>query len=155
MTFFVVVLVLALICGGVGLYATNTWYLSDANGYVALNRGVPGTLGPIDLSRQVELTNIRVADLSQAVEVRLSQGISFRSEDDARAVLEQYRRAIADRRSADGSAVETAAADGVVSDVARSADNPGGSAAANLPGLRAASSAADAGAPRDGASSQG
>lgn len=151
----VVVLVLALICGGVGLYATNTWYLSDANGYVALNRGVPGTLGPIDLSRQVELTNIRVADLSQAVEVRLSQGISFRSEDDARAVLEQYRRAIADRRSADGSAVETAAADGVVSGVARSADNPGGSAAANLPGLRAASSAADAGAPRDGASSQG
>lgn len=151
----VVVLVLALICGGVGLYATNTWYLSDANGYVALNRGVPGTLGPIDLSRQVELTNIRVADLSQAVEVRLSQGISFRSEDDARAVLEQYRRAIADRRSADGSAVETAAADGVVSDVARSADNPGGSAAANLPGLRAASSAGDASAPRDGASSQG
>lgn len=89
-----VLLVLALIIGGLLVFAHSRWYLTDTDGYVSLNRGIPGNLGPISLSEQVEVTNIEVSKLSQAVESRLASGISFGSEDEARATLEKYRIAI-------------------------------------------------------------
>ena len=100
------VVALTMIAGGLALYAHNSWYLTDSSGLVALYRGMPGSIGPIVFSEQVEVTNIEVSKLSEAIEQRLVSGITFRSEDDARAVLEQYRSLIAraDRDASSGQA---------------------------------------------------
>ena len=103
-----------MIAGGLAMYARNSWYLTDSSGLVALYRGMPGSIGPLMFSEQVEVTNIEVSKLSEAIEQRLVSGITFRSEDDARAVLEQYRSLIAraDRDAASGSAA-TSSTDGL------------------------------------------
>lgn len=90
--------VLACLLGGLLIYSDTRWYLSDLDGYVALSHGIPGALGSVDLSELVEVTNIEVADLSQAVEDRLDRGIGFSSEDAARSTLEQYRSSVAKAR---------------------------------------------------------
>ena len=100
-----VLLVLAVICGGVVAFAHHTWYLSDNGGYVTLNKGIPGSIGAFSLHETVEQTNIEVSRLSEAVEERLARGISFGSEDDARLTLEKYRQQI----SGDGSQAGTSA----------------------------------------------
>ena len=90
-----VVLVLLAILAGVLVYADHSWYLADKDGYVTLYKGVPGQYPLVSLSEEVEQTSIRTSELSEAVEERLSRGISFGSEDSARAVLERYRAQLA------------------------------------------------------------
>lgn len=91
-----VVLVLAAILVGVLVYADHTWYLTDRDGYVTLYQGIPGDFpGGTSLSTEIEQTTIRTADLSEAVEERLRRGLTFSSEDSARAVLEDYRAQLA------------------------------------------------------------
>lgn len=103
----VVAAVLAVISVGMIIYADNTWYLSDEDGYVTLNQGIPGSYGPFVLSHEVERTSILTSDLSEAVEERLGRGITFGSEDDARALLEQYRAQIAQRAGEEASSQST------------------------------------------------
>ena len=55
----------------------------------------------------MERTSILTSDLSEAVEERLGRGITFGSEDDARALLEQYRAQIAQRAGEEASSQST------------------------------------------------
>ena len=81
----------------------------------------------------MERTSILTSDLSEAVEERLGRGITFSSEDDARALLEQYRAQIAQRADS--------AAEAGSSQSATQADNPADTMSAD----GAASSAAGEG----------
>ena len=103
-----VALVLLVIFAGISAFARNSWYLTDRDGYVTLNRGLPGQYPLVTLSQEIEQTTIRTSELSEAVEERLARGITFGSEDAARAVLEKYRAQIAARTSGDGTVEGTA-----------------------------------------------
>ncbi len=94
-----VVAVLVAILVGIMVYADHTWYLTDRDGYVTLYKGIPGDYPLVTLSEEIEQTNIRTSQLSETVEERLSRGISFGSEDAARAVLERYRAQLAANES--------------------------------------------------------
>ncbi len=130
-----VLLVLAAITGGLFVFASSRWYLTDTDGYVSLNRGIPGSLGPITFSEQVEVTNIQVSYLSEAVEDRLRQGISFGSEDAARETLEKYRATIASQEEQRNARTPSSAS---------SSDSDGTAAPASLTAVRPASSSSDA-----------
>lgn len=99
--------VLAAIAVGMVVYADHTWYLSDQDGYVTLYKGIPGTIGSLEFSEEIERTSIRVSDLSETIEARLASGITFTSEDDARSVLEEYRSQIAQRSSSGSTAASS------------------------------------------------
>lgn len=84
---------LAILLGVYG-YAQHTWYLADSNGYVTLNRGLPGDWGILPFNEVIEVTEIESSKLSGAVEARLTQGIMFGSEEEARKVIGSYRNLI-------------------------------------------------------------
>jgi len=80
--------------------AQNQWYLADSNGYVALYRGIPGAPEALGLSALEEVTEIKTSQLSDAVEHRLAEGISFENESEARDVVASYREQIAQDQAA-------------------------------------------------------
>lgn len=110
-----------LLVAWIGLLGISSryWYLADLDGYVALYRGFPGTPSFLGTSDLQEVTSIPTESLSDAIEQRLMQGISFESEDEARAVLDEYRSKAGGAQPASGQgtpasdgAGETAATDG-------------------------------------------
>ena len=57
--------------------------MGDSNGTVAIYRGVPTNLFGLELSHEVQTTNIATADLPQTWRDQLSQGITVGSLDEA------------------------------------------------------------------------
>lgn len=79
-----------------GLYGISqrSWYLADNDGYVALYRGISGMPSELGMSSLIESSEIRTDLLSESVGQRLSAGISFSSEEDARNTLSSYREQV-------------------------------------------------------------
>lgn len=77
--------VLALAGAGWGAYTWSQthYYVGDSNGTVAIYRGVPTNLFGLELSHEVQTTNIATADLPQTWRDQLSQGITVGSLDEA------------------------------------------------------------------------
>ena len=102
----------AIAIGGLKLLSTQTWYLVDADGYVALHQGVSGLAGFFGMDEVVQVSDVRVDLLSDALAQRLSEGVEFQSQDAALAALESYASQAAetekDRRSSVSATVVTA-----------------------------------------------
>jgi serine/threonine protein phosphatase PrpC len=91
---------LALAWVGARVYLDAQWYVGDAGGRVAIYHGVPARVFEWELSRVEEVTDIPTA---AALRLRtwqgLADGITARSLEDARAIVEQIR---ADVRASSG-----------------------------------------------------
>lgn len=82
-----VVLVLAVVgvAGWLGYrWTQDQYYVGDADGAVAVYRGIPQSVGPVELSRVVERTDTRVEDLPGFVQDRLVQTVPAASLAEAR-----------------------------------------------------------------------
>ncbi|MBX9245440.1 serine/threonine-protein phosphatase, partial [Actinotalea ferrariae] len=89
----VVVLLLVLALVGVGGWLGYRWtqdqyYVGDADGRVAVFRGIPQSVGPLELSRVVERTDTRVEDLPGFIQDRLVQTVPATSLAGAREFAE-------------------------------------------------------------------
>ena len=95
-------LAIALILIGGGLWAAkamwveNQFYVGEANGNVALYRGIPAAPLGFELSTSVEeFTDLPAAEVTRFPEYQdLADGITASSEEDARAIVEQMRAAL-------------------------------------------------------------
>ena len=85
---------------------------------MGIYQGMEGDFLGVPLSHLVEETDVPVASLPEAVQSRLSEGISVESEDKARTTVEDYRRQI---QEAADQAKETA-------DTLKSSGDQGGAA---------------------------
>ncbi|WP_199424706.1 Stp1/IreP family PP2C-type Ser/Thr phosphatase [Actinotalea solisilvae] len=65
-------------------WTQGQYYVGDADGRVAVFRGIPQSIGPVELSSVVDRTDTRVADLPGFVQDRLDQTIPATSLADAR-----------------------------------------------------------------------
>ncbi|GJM56131.1 hypothetical protein ATOP_17860 [Granulimonas faecalis] len=100
------------------LFINSTFYLAPSGDTVGIYQGMEGDFLGVPLSHLVEETDVPVASLPEAVQSRLSEGISVESEDKARTTVEDYRRQI---QEAAGQAKETA-------DTLKSSGDQGGAA---------------------------
>lgn len=64
-------------------YAFSRAYLIDQGGYVAVYKGIPGSVAGIRLNRLVEVTDVPVEVLDAPQQARLKEGIEFGALDDA------------------------------------------------------------------------
>mgnify|MGYP000152205501 FL=1 len=98
--------VLALAGAGWGVYTWSQthYYVGDSNGTVAIYRGVPTNLFGLELSHEVQTTNIATADLPQTWRDQLSQGITVGSLDEAQShvgIIRTEMRKLAKQQEAD------------------------------------------------------
>ena len=98
--------VLALAGAGWGAYTWSQthYYVGDSNGTVAIYRGVPTNLFGLELSHEVQTTNIATADLPQTWRDQLSQGITVGSLDEAQShvgIIRTEMRKLAKQQEAD------------------------------------------------------
>ena len=89
-----VLVVAALAAGGVFAYAQNSWYLIAENGTVTLYKGLPGRMGPLNLSWVEKTTDIQTSKLAASTAERLEQGVSVGSREEADALLDSYRKTV-------------------------------------------------------------
>lgn len=94
-------LLLALVVGGIGAatyrYARSRAFLITSGNDLVLYRGVPGDLGGLSLSWQLDSGTIAVSALSPAEQARLAEGERFDSVAEAQRAFDDYeRRAPAD-----------------------------------------------------------
>ncbi|WP_082131546.1 Stp1/IreP family PP2C-type Ser/Thr phosphatase [Cellulomonas sp. FA1] len=80
---------LALVAALVGGYAwTQTQYfVAESQGTVAVYRGIPQSIGPVDLAELVEASDVQVDDLPAYLRERVEQTISAGSLDEARRLV--------------------------------------------------------------------
>ena len=92
----VAAVLVALAIAGFALFNTvsNSVYLGIDDGHVAIFRGVPGSFMGMPLSHLEDDSEIEVIDLPEDTQRRLAEGISQKSVEDARNVLNEYRRQI-------------------------------------------------------------
>ena len=72
----------------------NSVYLGIEDGRVAIYTGVPGSFMGISLSQLEDDSEIEVTDLPEDTQRRLQEGITQHSIEEARNVLNEYRRQI-------------------------------------------------------------
>jgi protein phosphatase len=88
----VAALVLVALTGfGAYTYARSRAYLIDESGYVALYRGIPGSVSGLSLSWKVESTDIAVGTLAIPARVRLQEGIPYAGLSQAQASVSALR----------------------------------------------------------------
>lgn len=97
---------LALAGAGWGAYTWSQahYYVGNANGTVAIYRGVPTNLFGLELSHEVETTDIAIAQLPQSWRDQLSQGITVGSLDEAQShvgIIRTEMRKLAKQQEAD------------------------------------------------------
>ncbi|MDO5051275.1 MAG: protein phosphatase 2C domain-containing protein [Pseudoclavibacter sp.] len=89
-----VVLVLGLLAGAVGMmyaWTQDQYYVGEANGHVAIYRGVQQDVGPVGLHEVVEVTDIPVSSLPEFQRMQVQSTISCGSLDEARRLVERLR----------------------------------------------------------------
>jgi PPM family protein phosphatase len=90
----VVVIVAALV--GVRLYVDRQWYVGESDGAVAIYKGIPSTVLGVHLSHVEESTDLDAAAAEQLQPWRgLAGGITAKSLQDARSIVEQIRSDVA------------------------------------------------------------
>lgn len=109
---------LAVVAVVLSLFINSTFYLAASGDTVGIYQGMEGDFLGVPLSHLVEETDVPVASLPEAVQNRLSEGISVESEDKARTTVDDYRRQI---QEAADQAKETA-------ETLKSSGNQGGAA---------------------------
>jgi PPM family protein phosphatase len=72
-------------------WSQTQYFVAESGGVVAVYRGLPQDLGPIDLSSVVERTTISVADLPQFTRDKLGESIVVDGRDQADAVVADMR----------------------------------------------------------------
>lgn len=83
---------------GFNYLASNSAYLVDENGYVAIYQGVPGDVFGISANRLVRVTDVPVSELQPGTANRLrDEGIKADSLDDAERLVAEYQDEIAER----------------------------------------------------------
>ena len=103
----IVALLIAIIVGagaGTAAYINSSAYLIAEDGYVAIYRGMPGTLMGFSFSTLEELTDVAVDDLQPGTASRLESGISVDSLEEAQEIVDEYRADIAARAAEDEAA---------------------------------------------------
>ena len=144
------VLLIAVLAGcayGFNYLATNSAYLVEQNGKVAIYQGVPGELFGFSAHKLVRTTDVAVDELQPGTANRLrEEGIKVDNVSAAEALVKEYETEIADRAADDEAAQEaTAAAAAAGQQDAASGDAvPGGAQPGN------AAEPADSAAPADG-----
>ncbi|MCA0438180.1 MAG: protein phosphatase 2C domain-containing protein [Austwickia sp.] len=73
-------------------WTQSQYYVGDAAGTVAIYRGVPQVLGPLQLSAVQDRTDVAVADLPEMWRTRLDGQIRTADLEEARAKVEEMRR---------------------------------------------------------------
>ena len=109
----VVLLVAILAAAGFGLnyLVSNSAYLADDNGKVAVYQGVPGELFGISFSHLAQTTDIALDDLQPGTANRLrEEGIRVDGMEGAENLIKQYEDEIAEKREAERIAADQAAA---------------------------------------------
>ncbi|HBT95411.1 MAG TPA: Stp1/IreP family PP2C-type Ser/Thr phosphatase [Coriobacteriia bacterium] len=86
------VLLITLAVGGVYVYARNSAFLIEENGYVALYSGIPGEVLGVELKWLEKTTNIYVSALSDTAAHELKTGIQTGSLDKAEQMIREYER---------------------------------------------------------------
>ena len=83
------IVVLALIAAAWGFYAWSQtqYFIGEHDGVVAIYRGVPGQVGPVDLSTIVEDTDIPLDSLEPYARDRIQATIRVSGVEEARAVI--------------------------------------------------------------------
>lgn len=95
------------------LYAQNSAFLVDENGYVAVYRGIPGNIGPVQLSWHETTTGVKVNDLSDTTAGNLDKGgITVGSLDEAYAIVSSYQEE-ADKKASKDSKPSTTSTNSV------------------------------------------
>lgn len=85
-----VVLALLVGAGAVGYRWTQSQYYVGTDGtHVVIYQGVPTALGPLQLSRQHEITELELADLPPFVQSRVEASISADDLTDAEQIIER------------------------------------------------------------------
>ncbi|MEY8459830.1 Stp1/IreP family PP2C-type Ser/Thr phosphatase [Eggerthellaceae bacterium 24-137] len=122
------VLLVAVLAGcvyGFNYLATNSAYLVDQNGKVAIYQGVPGELFGFSASKLVRTTDVAVGELQPGTANRLrEEGIKVDNLDAAEALVKEYEEEIDARRAAE----EAAAAEAAAAAAAQPADQATGTA---------------------------
>lgn len=85
---------LAAVAVVLSIFINSTFYLAASGDTVGIYQGMGGDFLGVPLSHLVEETDVPVASLPEAVQNRLSEGISVESEDKARTTVDDYRRQI-------------------------------------------------------------
>jgi protein phosphatase len=90
------VLVVAALWAAKALWVDSQFYVGESNGSVALYRGVPAAPLGFELSTPVEeFADLPAAEVTRFPEYQeLASGITATSEEDARSIVEQMRRAL-------------------------------------------------------------
>ncbi|MGO3178351.1 MAG: protein phosphatase 2C domain-containing protein [Brevibacterium linens] len=88
------IVIVALAVGGFFAfnYVSHQYYVADDDGRVSLYRGLDTTLGPIELSRLVDTTDIDVGSLNSYSQDRLRGSIPAGSRDEADRIIDNLRK---------------------------------------------------------------
>lgn len=88
------IVIIALAVGGFFAYnyMDNHYYLTNNDGKVTLYRGLDTTLGPIELSRLEDTTDIEVGTLNSFSQDRLRSSIQADSRDEANRIIDNLRK---------------------------------------------------------------
>ena len=87
-------------CAGVYAYAQNSYYVILENDQVNIYRGIPGKVGPFELSWLEEETDITSDDLAPTTAQRLKDGEAAGSLSEAESLIETYQDSKADSNTA-------------------------------------------------------
>lgn len=96
---------LAIILGGAGAayaWTQTQYYVAPDDGQVTIFRGIPQSIGPFDLSRVEERTDLEVDSLVPVAQDRLSSPITRGSLEEARDVVDNLRGSQAGEEEPDG-----------------------------------------------------
>ncbi|MDP4014240.1 MAG: PP2C family serine/threonine-protein phosphatase [Candidatus Nanopelagicales bacterium] len=94
-----VVVLLAIVGAGLLWWVRGQWYVSTADGLVAVYHGVPGSLGPIPLQRLEEVSALQVSELPSYDQSRVLGGILTHSFDETTSVLDELNQRAAECRT--------------------------------------------------------
>ncbi|WP_166828936.1 PP2C family protein-serine/threonine phosphatase [Brevibacterium limosum] len=88
------IVIVALAVGGFFAYnyVSHQYYVANDDGKVSLYRGLDTTLGPIELSRLVDTTEIEVGSLNSYSQDRLRGSIPAGSRDEADRIIDNLRK---------------------------------------------------------------
>lgn len=109
--FIVAFVAIIAVCGlSLYLYAQNTAFLIDEDGYVAVYRGIPGQVGPLSLSWHETTTSVRTDELPTSTAEGLESGITVNSLDEAYSIVSSYESDIESKESSKESATTSVTA---------------------------------------------
>ncbi len=91
------ILVILVLLIGARVYIDGQWYVGEADGRVAVFRGIPAEFAGFEFSHPVEITEIPAAD-AEAIPfyADLANGLTANDSEGARTIVEQIRQDVAD-----------------------------------------------------------